>query len=333
MGLENLRVVSLAFLITLSLTACASHPISPEDMKGDAKTSSPAAEKPAEKPVDERENISRLQERVQDLETRLSALNDKINLAQGVTPSASGPTNSPPVGTVIPSVSAVPAPAKRDVKEIPETTVVTAPAAHAHTVPVAKPKAEAFVQDETVDRYREAKILFDSKRYSDSVVEFSNFVKNYPDHVLAPAAQYYVGIGYLQQKEYKLAEEELNRELMAYPHSQFTPDTLVALADVSASLNKPTRVLYYKEKLLSVFPHSPQANGIKLDSSASNRSASSHESHEATTTKSSAHETAEIETPEKPVPPTAPEKTSVGHSKSSLGNEKADEQNLSGENE
>ena len=30
------------------------------------------------------------------------------------------------------------------------------------------------------DRFREAKILFDSKKYSDAVLEFSDFVKNEP---------------------------------------------------------------------------------------------------------------------------------------------------------
>ena len=147
------------------------------------------------------------------------------------------------------------------------------PAAHAKVIPTTKPSpkkaakesASDFTQNEAIDRYREAKILFDSKRYADAVLEFSEFVKNEPEHALAPAAQYHVGMAYYQQKEYKLAEEELNRGLIAYPHSSYTPDTLLALSQVSENLQKPARVTYYKQKLLSNFANSPQAKGLSLD--------------------------------------------------------------------
>ena len=195
-----------------------------------------------------REQINKLQEKVQDLETRLGALNDKINLENGM-PSA--PRSSLP------------------------SEVVTAPAAHGAVIPkaktiekkapaVSKIKNEAFASNESVDRFREAKILFDSKRYSDAVVEFSEFIKNEPDHALAPAAQYYFGMSYYHQKEYKMAEEELSRVLLSYAHSSYIPDTLASLAQVSDVLKKPNRVLYFKEKLQSQFPNSPQAKSLNL---------------------------------------------------------------------
>ncbi len=196
-----------------------------------------------------REQIIKLQEKVQDLETRLGALNDKINLENGM-PSA--PRSSLP------------------------TEVVTAPAAHGSVIPKAKTiekkappvskvkKNEAFASNESVDRFREAKILFDSKRYSDAVVEFSEFIKNEPDHALAPAAQYYLGMSYYHQKEYKMAEEELSRVLLSYAHSSYIPDTLASLAQVSLVLKKPNRVLYFKEKLQSQFPNSPQAKSLTV---------------------------------------------------------------------
>jgi TolA-binding protein len=154
------------------------------------------------------------------------------------------------------------------VKSLP-TEVVSAPAAETKATPVAKVRAKpAFASNESVDRFREAKILFDSKRYPDAVLEFSDFVKNEPDHALAPAAQYYLGVSYLKQGEYKLAEEEFSRGMLAYPHSGHIPDTLLAMIEVSNGLKKTSKSDYYREKLLSRFPNSPQAKSV-----ASNRAA------------------------------------------------------------
>lgn len=209
---------------------------------------------PAPLPVTEsmESRISKLQDRIVDLETRISALNDKINLTQGVPPS---PPASPAVEVVeVPAAhgKVLPPAPKRPVKP----PVVAVPAAS---------KKTSFAGDPAVDRFREAKILFDTGRYSDSIVEFSDFVRNEPDHPLAPSAQYHLGMGYLEQKEYKLAEDELNRLLLSFPHSGHVPDALLALHRVSEALKKAPRAIYYKEKLLAQFPNSPQAKSMKRE--------------------------------------------------------------------
>ena len=197
-----------------------------------------------------RDHILKLQEKVADLETRLTALNEKITLESGATPKATDP--HPQIET----------PPTAPVKSLP-SEVVSAPVSENKVIPKTKAQNKpSFTSNESVDRFREAKILFDSKRYSDAVLEFSDFVKNEPDHVLAPAAQYYLGLSYLKQKEYKLAEEELSRGMLSYPHSAHIPDSLLALAEVSTALKKPGRVTYFKEKLQSQFPNSPQAKSL-----------------------------------------------------------------------
>ncbi len=189
-----------------------------------------------------------------DLETRISALNDKINLTQGVPPT---PTGSAPIEVV--STPAAHAQMIPQAKAAPKSLPKKAPVAH--LAPPASRKA-SFASDPAIDRFREAKILFDTRRYSDSIVEFSEFIKNEPDHPLAPSAQYHLAMGYLEQKEYKLAEDEFNRVLLSYPHSSHVPDALLALHRVSEALKKPPRALYFKEKLLSQFPNSPQARAF-----------------------------------------------------------------------
>jgi TolA-binding protein len=264
----SLKKLIPAVFTLMALGACTTAQTQPEPETADAQ--------PTEKTqaAQAQDQITQLQNKIQDLETRISALNDKINLDSGVK--------------------------NESAKDAVQTQVVQSPAAHAKMIPTTKPSAKKvkegggdFTQNEAVDRFREAKILYDSKRYADSVLEFSDFIKNEPDHVLASAAQYFVGMSYYQQKEYKLAEEELNRGLIAYPHSNYTPDTLLALSQVSADLQKPARVTYYKQKLLSNFPNSPQAKGLNLDAPVA--------------APKKAMRTEPVEMPEAPVPPTAPD--------------------------
>jgi|GEM_PF-2103515 len=217
-----------------------------------------------------RDQILRLQEKIQDLEIRLTALNDKINLENSATlpsnPHAS-PIASPPTAesigvstsTTAPVVTAPitpgPTPGLSKVQEIKTEKVVPVAAAGRNIPP-------AFASDESIDRFREAKILFDTKRYPDAILEFAAFLKNHPDHPLAASAQYHLGMSYLNQKEYKLAEEELSRGLISYPHSSHIPDTLLSLSRVSSLLNKETKSIYYREKLQSRFPNSPQSKAV-----------------------------------------------------------------------
>ena len=252
--------------MTTALCGCSTPAFTPESVQTTSVETQPIQKDQA---AQDQDRIQKLQEKIQDLETRLSALNDKINLEDGAKTEAE---------------SNVPL----------QTKDVQAPSAHAKVIPTEK----TSVQNEAVDRYREAKILYDSKRYSDAIVEFAEFLKNQPEHVLAPAAQYFMGMSYAEQKEYKLAEEELSRGLLSYPHSDYVPDTLLALARVSTVLQKPERALYYRQKLLSHFPNSPQAKDVNLNSAPAPKSASSSPVGSS------------VEAPQAPVPPTAPNVTS-----------------------
>jgi tol-pal system protein YbgF len=207
-----------------------------------------------------RDQILKLQEKINDLEIRLGALNDKINLENSAKPASKEimdevAVSSPASAEGKAPVITAPAPLAVKPKAILVEKVVPA-AAEGKSIP------PAFASDESIDRFREAKILFDSKRYSDAILEFSAFLKNHPDHPLAASAQFHLGMCYLDQKEYKLAEEELNRGMISYPHSSHIPDTLLALGRVSELLNKEARATYYREKLKSRFPNSPQARKI-----------------------------------------------------------------------
>ncbi len=231
-------------------TGCASAPAAPEPT---VAAPPPVTAKVPEDNFSDRELMSKMQDRIQDLETRLSALNEKINIQNGV----QNTTNEIPTQVIQKPVAAS--------KGIPAKAGVSAAAIavkkqNSKKLMMSEEPAES--SDEAIDRFREAKIMFDSKKYSDAVVEFSEFIKNEPHHALAPAAQYYLGMGYFKQKEFQLAEEELNRGVISYPHSNYIPDYLLALTQVSVALKKTEKANYYQQKLLSSFPNSPQAKSI-----------------------------------------------------------------------
>jgi TolA-binding protein len=248
MDLARIPRRNLALPLTLTLlvmlTGCAHAPSVPQT----AEVSQ--APQPQSETEIARGQIAKLQDRVQDLEVRLSAMNDKINLENGA-PNSSATTKLPTEVVEVPAAHGKVIPGKKvEKKTKPETAEI------------ASESEDRTNSSEVIDRFREAKILYDSKRYSDSVLEFSEFVKNEPEHPLAAGAQYYVGMSYFKQNEYKLAEEELSRGLLSYGRSSYVPDTLLALSQVSASLQKPAKVTYYREKLMSHFPNSPQAKSF-----------------------------------------------------------------------
>lgn len=114
-----------------------------------------------------------------------------------------------------------------------------------------------MVQNEVTDRYREAKILFDSKRYADANMEFSEFLKAFPQHPYASMAQFYVGQCYFEQKEYTLAEEEWNKGLLNYPQSQAVVDYYLGIKRIAVNTKNQKKLTYIDQKLKSLFEKKP----------------------------------------------------------------------------
>jgi TolA-binding protein len=217
-----------------------------------------------------KEQISKLEEKIIELETRFGALNEKFNLLNSDKPDASPATKTETV-KVQPVAAA-------------KNATIPAPATEHGKF------ADSFHHNEATDRYREAKILFETQKYSDAILEFGEFLKNHPRHALASNAQLHIGLSYFHQKEYKIAEEELTRVLIDHPHSNAIPDTLAALMKTSSELGNPARVAYFREKLNAFFANSPQSQVTIPEQSE----------------KPSSSESKSVEKPSTPQPPTAP---------------------------
>ena len=116
-----------------------------------------------------------------------------------------------------------------------------------------------FINDEAIETYKKAMILFEAHKYPEAVLAFSGFLEKYADHPLAGTAQFYVGESYFQQKELKLAYQEYQRVLTSYDRSPHITQTLKRLAQVEESLSMNEAAAKHRQMLLSMFPQSPAA--------------------------------------------------------------------------
>lgn len=208
--------------------------------KSDSKESKPEAEANAQAQLAEiRTMMTQLGNRLDSIETRMGSLSDKVASAQSS------------VETLMANRKALSAP------------VASHPSNGAGTEPESStadndPEA-GFLSDAAIQEYRKGSILLDAHKYPEAVLAFSTFVDRYPDHPLAGSAQYGIGAAYLRQKEYKLAQRELERVLTSYDRSPHVSDTLRDLADAEDALKLPEQAARHRQLLRSLFPHSPAA--------------------------------------------------------------------------
>jgi TolA-binding protein len=141
---------------------------------------------------------------------------------------------------------------------------VSAPSSSTIGKGVSTAKAESdpeagFVTDTAVETYRKAMILFESKKYPEAMLAFTNFLDQYADHPWAGAAQFHVGQSYRLQKECKLAIQEYQRVLTSYDRSSHVSDALREIAGCEDELKMPAAAAKHRQLLSSLFPNSPAA--------------------------------------------------------------------------
>lgn len=183
-------------------------------------------------------SVDRLNKRLDELENQVSHLTEKLSHSQSAKRVAAIPHPAEDIGDEI-----EPTPAKRD------------------------PEA-GFVNDSAVRAYRQAMILYLSRKYADAVLSFSQFLQNYADHALAGSAQFYVGECYFQQKEYRLAAQEYSRVLTAYERSAHVTTALRQLASSQDYLQLSEEAARTRQTLSSLFPQAPASEPVYVAVSA-----------------------------------------------------------------
>lgn len=231
------RFLSTLIFVGAGLSACLGGCTTAAIKKDSASSPPPPAEAQSSAIQELNAKLSALTTRIEQMETVLSSNQDKLeqtrvsleNLLSNQRPNASHvsrPINSTGGTQALPTVSPM------------------------------DPDA-GFVNDDAVQIYRKAMILYHAGRYPDASLEFNSFLEKYPDHPLAGSAQFYMGSSYFQRKEYKLAIQEYQRVLTSYDRSSHVAHALRDISDAEEALKQTENAARHRHLLNSLFPHSP----------------------------------------------------------------------------
>jgi tol-pal system protein YbgF len=216
-----LRRNSLACLILISLTGCSHFRRSSEEIPTAPATGVEVSNAPGgeEQAPVQTPELQAMQNRVQMLESQVQVLTER--LSQSASPHS-----------------------------------VAAQGVSPHP---AEGRGKTPLDSDATKSYREALLLFQTRKYTEAVLGFSGFLERYADHVLAGGAQFYIAEAYLGQGELRLAEQEYQRVLTSYDRSPFVPQAMAKMASVQDRLKRTDEAQRTRSKLLSLFPNSPAA--------------------------------------------------------------------------
>jgi TolA-binding protein len=231
--------------LSLTLSGCAGRMAHPDSDSNHPQTpptaqSSAPSDVQTQAPVDPRMSVAGLNARLEAMDAKVAAMNEKLDSTQHT------------LDNFLTAHS-------------PKMSGVDHSANEAAGSPVAASDANSpgYIQDGAVQLFRKANILFESQRYAESNLAYTNFLERFPDHPLAGLAQFKVGEGYFRKKEYRQAVQEFQKVLTSYDRSPAISATLRDLAESEDALGKTQEAARYRQQLTSLFPSSPAAQNIQ----------------------------------------------------------------------
>ena len=126
-----------------------------------------------------------------------------------------------------------------------------------------KPGAPAPPDAGEARAYQAALDQFKLGNYPLAVSAMQGFMVTYPNSSLAPNAQYWVGLAYSGQRDYKSAIAAQRRLLTAWPNSEKAPDALLSIASAQETMGDRRSALKTLEEVISRFPASSAAASAK----------------------------------------------------------------------
>lgn len=125
----------------------------------------------------------------------------------------------------------------------------------------ASPEAQA--SPEEAKAYQAALDQFKLGNYALAVAAMQGFLVTYPSSPLAPNAQYWVGMAYSGQRDYKNAIAAQRKLLTNWPDSAKAPDGLLSIASSQETLGDRRSAQRTLEELISRYPTSSAAASAK----------------------------------------------------------------------
>ena len=123
--------------------------------------------------------------------------------------------------------------------------------------------AEAEPSPGEAKAYQAALDQFKLGNYSLAVAAMQGFLVTYPNSSLAPNAQYWVGMAYSGQRDYKSAIVAQRKLLTAWPDSPKAPDAMLSIASAQETMGDRAAARKTLEELVAKYPGSSSATSAK----------------------------------------------------------------------
>lgn len=104
---------------------------------------------------------------------------------------------------------------------------------------------------------------FNARNYTEAQRSFSDFLKNYPSHNLAPDAQYYLAECHFQRNQFADAALAYDTVIKKYPKSTRAPGAYLKQGISFSKLNQGAAAKARMQELIKKFPTSPEAARAK----------------------------------------------------------------------
>jgi tol-pal system protein YbgF len=123
--------------------------------------------------------------------------------------------------------------------------------------------AEAEPSPAEAKAYQAALDQFKLGNYALAVAAMQGFLVTYPNSSLAPNAQYWIGMAYSGQRDYKSSIAAQRKLLAAWPDSPKAPDAMLSIASAQETMGDRKAAQKTLEELIARYPGSSSATSAK----------------------------------------------------------------------
>jgi len=135
---------------------------------------------------------------------------------------------------------------------------VGAPAPPA-AAPAPAPRPDTLHPDGAEPAYNAALVLFRAREHGQAVLDLLDFIAKYPEHLLAPNAQYWIGEAYYLQRDYRQALVEFERVVDMAPASPKAADALLKMGLSYTNLRENSRAQQAWQRVVRDYPATESA--------------------------------------------------------------------------
>ena len=135
---------------------------------------------------------------------------------------------------------------------------VGAPAPPA-AAPAPAPRPDTLHPDGAEPAYNAPLVLFRAREHGQAVLDLLDFIAKYPEHLLAPNAQYWIGEAYYLQRDYRQALVEFERVVDMAPVSPKAADALLKMGLSYTNLRENSRAQQAWQRVVRDYPTTESA--------------------------------------------------------------------------